>query len=231
LTEFNKEQDAFIKAKNRNAEEALPPWVGYPEEETLKEEILSLSTDRRNFVRSPPAGVQFQFDYETFYPVAQATLAVDPNLETMRFELVPKIIKEELFWRNYFYRVSLIRQSTQLSTMTTGGNRTASRESSFDEDDKTDEADTPSDSPVNEFVSDAFQSQTLSTDLKEVQEGIKRLGGSGSSKKANEDEWEKELQAELQDYELASEGSGHTGAIDTDDIEQMLDAEDAIDLK
>ena len=47
--------------------------------------------DRRNFVRSPPAGVQFQFDYETFYPVAQATLAVDPNLETMRFELVPKM--------------------------------------------------------------------------------------------------------------------------------------------
>jgi len=49
-----------------------------------------------------------------------------------------------------------------------------------------DEADTPSDSPVNEFVSDAFQSQTLSTDLKEVQEGIKRLGGTNSSKKPNE---------------------------------------------
>lgn len=173
-------------AKNKTTEEALPPWVGYPEEETLKEEILSLSTDRRNFVRSPPAGVQFQFDYETFYPVALATLAVDPNLETMRFELVPKIIKEELFWRNYFYRVSLIRQSTQLSTMTQGGNRTASRESSFDEDDKTDEADTPSDSPVHEFVSDAFQSQTLSKDLKEVQEGIKRLGGTESSMKPNE---------------------------------------------
>ena len=47
--------------------------------------------DRRNFVRSPPAGVQFQFDYDTFYPVALATLAVDPNLETMRFELVPKM--------------------------------------------------------------------------------------------------------------------------------------------
>jgi len=186
LTEFNKEQEAFIKAKNKTTEEALPPWVGYPEEETLKEEILSLSTDRRNFVRSPPAGVQFQFDYETFYPVALATLAVDPNLETMRFELVPKIIKEELFWRNYFYRVSLIRQSTQLSTMTQGGNRTASRESSFDEDDKTDEADTPSDSPVHEFVSDAFQSQTLSKDLKEVQEGIKRLGGTESSMKPNE---------------------------------------------
>jgi len=44
LTEFNKEQEAFIKGKNKNTEEALPPWVGYPEEETLKEEILSLST-------------------------------------------------------------------------------------------------------------------------------------------------------------------------------------------
>jgi len=64
-----------------------------------------------------------------------------------------------------------------------------------------------------------------------VQEGIKRLGGTESSMKPNEDEWEKELQAELQDYELASEESGHTGAIDTDDIEQMLDAEEAIDLK
>jgi hypothetical protein len=47
--------------------------------------------DRRNFVRSPPAGVDFQFDYEISYPVAMATLAEDPNLEKMRFELVPKV--------------------------------------------------------------------------------------------------------------------------------------------
>ena len=36
------------------------------------------------------------------------------------------------------------------------------------------EADTP-DSPMQEFVSDSYQSQTFSNDLKEVQEGIKRL--------------------------------------------------------
>lgn len=47
--------------------------------------------DKRNFVRSPPAGVDFTFDYETSYPVAMATLAEDSNLETMRFELVPKV--------------------------------------------------------------------------------------------------------------------------------------------
>lgn len=100
---------------------------------------------------------------------------------------------------------------------------------------------------MNEFVSDSFQSQSLSKDLKEVQEGIKRLG----TKKPNgkrytvsflafwhsnnyfifwihkDEEWEKELQAELQDYELGSDGSGHTGGPDADDIEEMLDAEES----
>ena len=46
--------------------------------------------ERRNFVRSPPTGVSFEFELEQFLPVAQATLAADPNLEKMRFELVPK---------------------------------------------------------------------------------------------------------------------------------------------
>lgn len=46
MTEFNREQEAFIKGKSRNCEGVLPPWAGYPEEETLKEEILSLSTVR-----------------------------------------------------------------------------------------------------------------------------------------------------------------------------------------
>ena len=32
-----------------------------------------------------------------------------------RYELVPKVIKEDEFWRNYFYRVSLIKQSFELS--------------------------------------------------------------------------------------------------------------------
>lgn len=42
-----------------------------------------------------------------------------------------------------------------------------------------------------------------------------------------DEEWEKELQAELQDYELGSDGSGQTGGPDADDIEEMLDAEES----
>jgi len=89
----------------------LAPWVGHPKEEALKEEVLSLSTDRRNFVRSPPTGVVFQWDYEEMAPIAKAILKDDPNLEDMRYQLVPKVISEENFWRNYFYRVSLLKES------------------------------------------------------------------------------------------------------------------------
>jgi len=31
----------------------------------------------------------------------------------MRFQLVPKVTKEVDFWRNYFYRISLIKQSAE----------------------------------------------------------------------------------------------------------------------
>jgi len=49
LGEFNKEQDAFINSKQKSMEAAVPPWVGYPNEEKLKEEILSLSQVRLVF--------------------------------------------------------------------------------------------------------------------------------------------------------------------------------------
>ena len=42
-------------------------------------------------------------------------MKVDPELEKMRYNLVPKQTTEFNFWRNYFYRVSLIRQASQLT--------------------------------------------------------------------------------------------------------------------
>ncbi|XP_069695992.1 synapse-associated protein of 47 kDa isoform X5 [Periplaneta americana] len=185
LGEFNKEQEAFIKEKQgKTSDAAVPPWVGCPNEESLKEEFLTLSTDRRNFVRSPPAGVDFQFDYEVSYPVAMATLAEDPNLEKMRFELVPKVINEETFWRNYFYRVSLIRQANELSSMAQEGGR---------ESDPT--------------------SRANSTDVEPAEE-----------------EWEKELEAELQDYEVVADGNTNQDSNWESQIQEMLDAEET-DLK
>ena len=46
LGEFSKEQDKFVteqKEKEKKSEAAVPPWVGYNEEETMKTQILALS--------------------------------------------------------------------------------------------------------------------------------------------------------------------------------------------
>ena len=47
--------------------------------------------DQRNFLKSPPKEVDFPWNFEAVQPMAQATLALDPNLENMRFQLVPKV--------------------------------------------------------------------------------------------------------------------------------------------
>ncbi|XP_045482905.1 synapse-associated protein of 47 kDa [Harmonia axyridis] len=198
LGEFNKEQEAFVKSQAGNSATALPPWSGCQNEDALKEECLSLSTDRRSFIRSPPAGVEFQFDYEVSYPIAMAIMEQDPNLEQMRYELVPKLITEENFWRNYFYRVSLICQANEMSFISKEGENKYVTDSS-------DPNLVDSSNERHEFVSD-----TLRTDkevLAEVEAGMKKLTMGAKSK---EEDWEKELEAELQDYEVVNENNKPT---------------------
>ena len=46
LGDFSKEQEKFVtekKEKSKQAEAAVPPWVGYNEEESMKAQILALS--------------------------------------------------------------------------------------------------------------------------------------------------------------------------------------------
>ncbi|XP_018343695.1 PREDICTED: synapse-associated protein of 47 kDa isoform X2 [Trachymyrmex septentrionalis] len=169
IAELNKEQEAFIASKQTGEKgEAVAPWVGAPNEDALREECLSLSTDRRNFVRAPPPGVEFAWDFEAVQPMAQATLALDPNLEAMRFELVPKVISEENFWRNYFYRVSLLRQGYELNAM------------------------------ASQQQAESNPNQTLaSTD---------------SIDHTQEEDWERELEAELKDYEVVTGNNNGGGS-------------------
>ncbi|XP_071481440.1 synapse-associated protein 1-like [Diadema antillarum] len=238
--DFQKEQEKFMKEKHsKRSEVALPPWVGYNEEEQMKEQILALSQDKRNFLRNPPAGVQFHFEFTAVHPIAMATLQEDNNLRKMRFELVPKKITEENFWRNYFYRVSLIKQSSQLTSLAakSGDGRKGSGSASHssdegssqkgdktpptdaksaqslpskpakgaDEDEEQLEIDRPDSPPGSEFISDAFNSELDEADLKK---GMEQLGMDKKDEEVTEDvpEWEKELQQELQDYEVVEEG-------------------------
>uniref|UniRef100_A0A2M4BKT4 Putative synapse-associated protein n=1 Tax=Anopheles marajoara TaxID=58244 RepID=A0A2M4BKT4_9DIPT len=280
LGEFSKEQEAFIKNQQGGSGAGVCPWVGHANEAKIKEEILSLSADRRNFVRAPPAGVEFEFDYDSSYPVALAIMNDDKELEKMRFELVPKIITEESFWRNYFYRVSLICQAADLGTLgdsnefvkrgasedTEGSvpiasdsskckvpDRAKSTTAAPESSRKSDTADlTAKDVPTNassgtgvilknkpsEFVSDSFQ--TNEQDLAEVQAGMKTLGIDSLARQANEsigqelekteEQWEKDLEAELQDYELVNDGSNERNANWEKDVDELLD-DDETDLK
>ncbi|XP_065362409.1 synapse-associated protein of 47 kDa isoform X6 [Calliphora vicina] len=203
MESFNKEQEAFIKGQAGGNGAAVAPWSGLPNEGKIKEEIMGLSQDRRNFVRAPPAGVDFEFNYETAYPTAIAIMAEDKNLETMRFELVPKIITEENFWRNYFYRVSLIIQAAELGTLGEDGvaqassgedvkeqksattepqNTETSLESKnseqkvrFDENLSATKSKRSQLTSESEFVSDAFQT-TTENDLEEIKDGMRKLG-------------------------------------------------------
>ncbi|XP_063383007.1 synapse-associated protein of 47 kDa isoform X4 [Cydia fagiglandana] len=212
LGEFNKEQDAFIKGQAGAGAAAVAPWVGAPNEAALKEECLSLSTDRRNFVRAPPAGVEFEFDYDKMYPVATAIMAEDSNLEKMRFDLVPKVITEENFWRNYFYRLSLICQANEADAVA-AGSRQASADDS--QDDK---------SSSNELIVKEKSSQESIEDAKQRIKSLK------VDRENDDEQWEKELEAELNEYEVVA-GAGKLDDKQWDEKECADLLGDAEDLK
>ncbi|KAI3386620.1 hypothetical protein SNEBB_008752 [Seison nebaliae] len=114
-----------------NRRQVVLPWVGYTKEEQLRECILEISKEESNFLRPPPSSI---LEEETSYDdddgeekvnekkflkvsvgrqleLAKMLLKEDDNLKKIRYELVPKKINENDFWRNYFYRVSLVKNS------------------------------------------------------------------------------------------------------------------------
>ncbi|XP_056305733.1 synapse-associated protein 1 [Danio aesculapii] len=238
LGDFQKEQEKFVLEKNaKKTDVAVPPWVGYNEEETIQQQILALSADKRNFLRDPPAGVQFQFDFQHMYPVALVMLQEDELLNRMRFDLVPKQVKEDVFWRNYFYRVSLIKQSAQLTALA-AQQQAAEKRDEEKSDQSISESIRPKTPPVSissktktteieedistspgvsEFVSDAFD--TCDINQEDLRNEMKQLV---LDKKDEETpDWEKELQQELQEYEVVVDTENRDDNWDRE-IEEML---------
>ncbi|XP_056588400.1 synapse-associated protein 1 isoform X3 [Triplophysa dalaica] len=251
LGDFQKEQEKFVLEKNaKKTDTAVPPWVGYNEEETIQQQILALSADKRNFLRDPPAGVQYHFDFDHMFPVALVMLQEDELLNRMRFDLVPKQVKEDVFWRNYFYRVSLIKQSAQLTALAAQQQAAEKRE----ETGSTPLKDTSSESTirpktppvaintkpksneqeeeeistspgVSEFVSDAFD--TCDINQEDLRKEMEQLVLDKDKRSPQDDEtadWEKELQQELQEYEVVVDPENRDDNWDRE-IEEMLQAD------
>ncbi|XP_054458220.1 synapse-associated protein 1-like [Anoplopoma fimbria] len=239
LGEFQKEQKKFVqerKAKSSGA--AVPPWVGYNEEDAIQQQILALSADKRNFLRDPPAGVQFHFEFEQMYPVAMVMLEEDELLQKMRFHLVPKLVKEEAFWRNYFYRVSLIKQSAQLTALAAQQSAERRHEEKTSETlqlqdvvkqktspvvcskpKSTEDEEEISTSPsASEFVSDAFDSCKINED--DLRKEMEQLVLDKRQQEETPD-WERELQEELQEYDVLADNENRDDNWDKE-IEEML---------
>ncbi|KAJ6667532.1 hypothetical protein lerEdw1_016653 [Lerista edwardsae] len=249
IGDFQKEQEKFVQQQHtKKSEAAVPPWVDSNEEETIQQQILALSADRRNFLRDPPAGVQFNFDFDQMSPVAMVMLQEDELLNRMRFDLVPKHVKEEVFWRNYFYRVSLIKQSAQLTALAAQQQAVRKEKNDSEEDRELTETVRPKTPPVaiksqlkpqeedeeistspgvSEFVSDAFDACSLNREdlRKEIEQLVldkkKEETSTGEEETAD---WEKELQKELQEYEVVTESEKRDDNWDKE-IEEMLQEE------
>ncbi|KAF1401368.1 Synapse-associated protein 1, partial [Spheniscus magellanicus] len=250
IGDFQKEQKKFVQEQQtKKSEAAAPPWVDSNEEETIQQQILALSADKRNFLRDPPAGVQFNFDFDQMYPVAVVMLQEDELLNRMRFDLVPKHVKEEVFWRNYFYRVSLIKQSAQLTALAAQQQAVGKEENKGREDDsqlketvrpktppvtikpqiksQEDEEEISTSPGVSEFVSDAFDACNLNQeDLRKEMEQLVLDKKREETSVVEEEtaDWEKELQQELQEYEVVTESEKRDENWDKE-IEEMLQEE------
>ncbi|NXA28043.1 SYAP1 protein, partial [Ibidorhyncha struthersii] len=249
IGDFQKEQKKFVQEQQtKKSEAAVPPWVDSNEEETIQQQILALSADKRNFLRDPPAGVQFNFDFDQMYPVAMVMLQEDELLNRMRFDLVPKHVKEEIFWRNYFYRVSLIKQSAQLTALAAQQQAVGKEENKGREEDsqlketvrpktppvtikpqvksQEDEEEISTSPGVSEFVSDAFDACNLNQEdlRKEMEQLVLDKKKETSVVEEETADWEKELQQELQEYEVVTESEKRDENWDKE-IEEMLQEE------
>ncbi|XP_028675661.1 synapse-associated protein 1-like isoform X2 [Erpetoichthys calabaricus] len=186
LGDFKKEQDKFVKEKyQKQTTAAVPPWIGLNEDESIKQEILALSLDRRNFLCNPPAGDQFEFDFKQFAPVAMLMLQEDALLNQMRFRLVPSLVKEEVFWRNYFYRVSLIKQAAELSSLVNDQKGAEIRDSQQSRGEKVPHAALPS-NPDN--------IPEWERELQRELEEFEVVGNEDGGEKLGNDSWEQEIE-------------------------------------
>ncbi|KAJ3136032.1 Synapse-associated protein 1 [Geranomyces variabilis] len=92
------------------ADHVAMPWDGAENPEALKSHVLALSNNKDAFLEPMPENPPgFVFDLEAAYPTIIEMLRLDTRLGQLRFELVPKKMKEPQFWRTYFWRICQLR--------------------------------------------------------------------------------------------------------------------------
>mmetsp|Transcript_29723 Transcript_29723/g.76882 ORF Transcript_29723/g.76882 Transcript_29723/m.76882 type:complete len:227 (+) Transcript_29723:66-746(+) len=117
LRPVEQEAAAMRHQKQLEQEARIPPWMTLGEqfailEEELKVRIMRISESEQAFSE------EIAWQHTAFHkgdilpgalPQANAALEADARLQALRFRLVPARIKEEAFWRCYFFHVATVK--------------------------------------------------------------------------------------------------------------------------
>ena len=92
------------------------PWEGTKitpaQQQAVKTFVMGLSKNEFTLL-APESEVApgFRFLMDQHVIVATILLKLDRGLEAKRYELVPDLIEEEAFWRNYFFAIGQFKAS------------------------------------------------------------------------------------------------------------------------
>ena len=220
-------EEAMTTAAPAQASAFVYPWEPRTRfSKEIRERVLRLPEENNTFLVPPPAEVNFAFDFDVNADAAIRMLEADPKLEKKRFELVPRQLDENTFWRNYFYRVELIKRSygadeeLAQKEKEQGPVEEAEQEAQEAEVYKGDEVDAKL---LDDDDSLEFDNANLAFESKKGQKETKR-GDSRPGELSWEDELEAEVDSEnfdmLNDDELLDEGDA-----DDSDLEERIKAE------
>uniref|UniRef100_A0A915PLL0 BSD domain-containing protein n=1 Tax=Setaria digitata TaxID=48799 RepID=A0A915PLL0_9BILA len=232
---LGKEQEKFIEEVNANKLTTCTlPWSDLPDQWVAKKHILSFSLDARNFTRDPPS--ETNFDFAEMQSVAAALLANDPNLRKIRFQLVPKKLSEERFWRNYFYRVSLVRQAAlgenrlpgmEVSVPSKITEQDESLESSALKDEKAEEEENDlrkTDDTLEIDMKEQNQNENDDSELKNKKLDKIRENITNATQGRTEEDLERDLVNCFSDYELVSDQMDKTDEQWEEEIAEILNS-------
>nr|CAD2131252.1 unnamed protein product [Meloidogyne enterolobii] len=110
---FEKERQKFIdelESEKRTKMEDSSQLCLLLDNLEAKRHIISISSDTKNFTEDLPISSDIGIEIEEIKTNAKEFFKLDPRLEDVRFELVPKRITEAKFWQNYAYKLSLVKK-------------------------------------------------------------------------------------------------------------------------